>query len=48
MKKNKQRKRFETTTTGSESELHVDTEVDTVVCTDNEPTSTYIEVDKGR
>ena len=38
IKKNKLRKRFEATTTDSESEVHVDTEVDNAVDSDNEPT----------
>ena len=37
IKKNKQILRFETTTMDSESEIHVDTEVNTVVDSDNEP-----------
>ena len=37
IKKNKRRLRFERTTTDSESGIHVDTEVDTVVDSDNEP-----------
>ena len=48
--KNKQRKRFETTTMDSESEVHLDTEVDTAVDSDNEPTPNicYLEVEIGK
>ena len=45
--KNKRRKRFETTTTDSESEVHLDTEVDTAVDSDNGPTPNlcYLDVE---
>ena len=47
IKKNKPRKRFETITTDSESEVHVDTEVDTAVDSDNAliPSLCHIEVE---
>ena len=49
IKKNKQRKRSERTTTDSTFEAHVDTEVGTTVDSDNEPTPNlcHIEVEIG-
>ena len=47
VKKNKRIKRSETTTADSKSEVHVDTEIDTAVDSDNEPTPNlcHIEVE---
>ena len=50
VKKNKRVKRFEATTMDSKSEVHVDTEVDTAVGSDNEPTPNlcHIEVENEK